>query len=165
MGIKRPGCRATALLLACLLLTGCASGFNLIGEDRVQNPFENLRNFAKKDAAAAIARTEAYLKTPQGRADQGAPYRLRCYKTLHAHLSEAPEAAPAVAPVAGLIDGFELAAEAVNAQAGGGLIRVPEAVKADCRYVEDEIKRYALGKGLKFALPVGGGAAENLLRR
>ena len=155
-----PTVKLLVLALVCLIaLTGCASGgFNLVGEDRIQSPLERLMGLAKKDAGAAIARTERYLLTPAGKADQGAPFRLRCYRTLHAHLTDEAKVAAPVAPIAGLIDGFELAAEVVNAGAGGGLLKIPEAVKADCRYVEDEIKRYVLSRGLKFA-PVPGAAA------
>ena len=153
--ITRPGLFA---LIACLALAaaGCASvGGGGGGDDR---PFSDLRAFVREDVGQALMLAKAA-------SDPGAPYRTRCYTTLLAAISASRPAGPAL-DAKGLISGFEVAVELaakLRTKSEEGLLS--EAIQADCGYLVDELKRFVLRSGAKFAPIPGAGTVGGILFR
>lgn len=143
--------RFSIITAALFVLTGCAS----IGGGGQSDPFSDLKQFVREDVGSALARA-------QKATDAGAPYRARCYVTMLKYISEQPVAGEASTPTVGLIDAFEVAAEKIAEVRASGIINVPEEFQANCGYIIDEVKRFALRNAAK-ALP-GGGFGGLLLR-
>ena len=137
--------KLVSLLAIAVLVTGCAS----IGGGDQQDPFTDLRAFVRTDVSSALARATKAT-------DAGAPYRARCYTTMLKYL--APEASPLIAipTPAGVVDAFEIAAEKIGEAQTGGIIKVPEELQANCGYLKDEIRRFALRVGAKSLVPGAG---------
>jgi len=143
--------KIVAVVLACTLaFTGCAT----VGGG---SPLTALLD--REDIAQALTLANAVDPAT----DPGAPYRARCYATL---LKAIPEKAaqPPAPEIKGIVSGFEVAAELVAKRRNApntGL--VSEAVQADCGYLLDEVKRFAIRNGAK--LFPGGGAVGGLIAR
>lgn len=136
-------------LLSLALLASCTTA-----NPEVQQGLADLRAFAVQDLDAAIARANAAK-------DPGAQYRARCYTTLKKYVPS--DSAEGVKPPAGVVDAFEIVAEAdIKLQAGGPLL--PPEVAADCAYIKDRIEMFVLRNGVRFAPVPGLGAAGGLLK-
>lgn len=137
--------RLAFLSLVAVLLTGCATA----GQDGEKI---DLRTIARDDIQ------QAYSMATNIATDPGAPYRARCYATL---LRAIPERRPDEPrpDIKGVISAYELAAETaakIKGAAGGeGLIS--EAVQADCAYIVDEVRRFAIRNAARGAGVPGAG--------
>lgn len=139
-------------VLALAVLAGCTT-INTVASLIDPTDWAKLQSVAKEDVALAITMA-------QNAKDPGAQYRLRCYNTLYKYAQSTPATKPT--PPAGLVSGFEFAAEADTAvQTAGPLI--PLDVQADCGYIKDSILKFAGRVGLKLAPLPGAGAVAPLL--
>lgn len=145
------------LFAATVLVSGCAI---VSGTDQTPGFFDNPRAFVRADVTAALERN----RKANPAVDPGAPYRADCYAELLRWIPDAPVVPGQPDLPVGLVDAYELAAQKHATVGEGGLIAIPEAVKARCRYIEDELKRAALRGALKLAPIPGAGAGSILLR-
>ena len=149
--------RGLFVLIACIALVGCASVGGIGGgEDR--QPFSDLRAFVREDVGQALTLAKAA-------SDPGAPYRARCYSTLLAAIPASRSTGPAL-DAKGLVSGFEVAVELaakLRTKSEEGLLS--EAIQADCGYLVDELKRFVLRSGAKFAPIPGAGTVGGILFR
>lgn len=149
MGLKKLASLLVTFSLAATL-GGCAAVMtNQDGTPSdLQVTLQDLHDFVGKDLDAATARA---LKA----VDVGAPYRARCYVTLRQYLPDPTKQSGVSEPV-GVVDAFELAAETdAKLRAGGPLL--PPEVEANCAYVIERIRKFAIRNAAKFA-PVPGAA-------
>lgn len=147
--------RLITLALVLVFVPGCAI---IGGNDQVEGFFKNPRAFVHADAAAALADAEKAT-------DPGAPFRAECWRELVKWIPADPAAPGALRTPVGLIHAYELLAERQASSTGGGLINIPEVVRARCSYVEDEFRRAFLRGALKLSPTPGVGAAGGLLLR
>ena len=147
--------RILAVLVPVVLLAGCAS---TQPPADVQKAVADLRSFTRADLTAAAARADKAT-------DAEAPYRARCYRTLLAHVPEGSTVGTALAPPAGAVDAFEIAAEAdQKLRAGTGPI-VPVDVHADCAVIVTSMEQFAVRMGVRIGGDLGGvPAVGNILK-
>lgn len=145
--------RTAAVVLAALLLAGCATGGS---PTEGASPFNDLRQFVRADVTQALVMASKAT-------DPGAPYRARCFATMLTFIPE-PGPAPTGPDIKGVVSGLEAAIE-LKAKVSAGGLRVPEALQADCDYLKDELLRFALKSGMKLAPVPGIGALGELLGR
>lgn len=144
--------RPPRLFAACTLLLVVATGCASTGDKPGLSGFEDLAQFTIKDLTLAH---ELALKAT----DEGAPFRARCYAALIEWLP--PHGETIVPEVIGLASAYEVGAQLAARQSTG---LIPEKVQADCAYVRNELRRFALRNAAKFAPIPGAGAVGTILK-
>jgi hypothetical protein len=141
--------RKTSAVLVLALMLGACSSIPLLHDAQM-----DLAKFTTEDLDAAILAAEDAT-------DEGAIYRLRCYRTLKDFAT--PGLPPKTVVIKGLASAYEQAAQ-LDAKLRSGVSLIPAAVKADCAYIETQLLRFTVRTGAKFAPIPGASAIGGVLR-